>query len=361
MESGTGSLSVSVEYVQGNSEVARLREQAKIDQMKITSREIVLKRHQQKLSEQDHDLAKLKTLEQALKRQLMRKNEEIEKWRKQYDKLIDSFENEKKRLKKEVEKVGLQKERVIAKGKESELELEKLRNIPLADELKKERRRADEEETMRHNLEQQNRELQERLNILDQQLQEERRNMGEFKRLVKEKIEQRNQADLEKVSGLEESLKLMRLAGEKIENETAALRSTIMSGASATAQNRYLCQNCDCEEMCCSRTREERRGSGVCFKDPAWEQNLRPHFRDIVDIMRIDSLLDHLYSDSLITVEEHRSLSQKPDKERNTVLLRDILPSKGPGSFEKFCAILRQDETSTMQGIADIISKGPPP
>ena len=363
IESGHGSLSVSLEYVHRNSEVISLRKQIEIYELKISSFEIVLRRHQQKLSEQDHELAKAKTREKELKKLLMRKDEEIERSREQFEELIRAFDKEKKLLKKEVENVGLQKERVIAKGKESELALEKLRSRPLEDELKRERRRANEGETRRRSLEQRNRELEEQLNDL---VKEEHRNLEEFKRSVKKETEQRDQADQEKgklqekvVSELEESLKLRRRADEQIEDQTAALRSAIMSDA--TTQSCYHSQDRDRAAACCAGARSdgERRGSGVCLKDPAWEQNLRPHFREIVDVLKIDSLLDRLYSESLITVEEYRSLSQKPEKEkeRNRALLMDILPSKGFGSFEKFCNILRQDETAAMQRIADIISK----
>ena len=79
--------------------------------------------------------------------------------------------------------------------------------------------------------------------------------------------------------------------------------------------------------------------------DTRWDSNVRPLFSDLVQVLDPDSFLNRLYSARLVTKGEYNhllSMSSREDKSRE--LLNDILPRKGPNSYDRFVAILRETE-----------------
>ncbi|XP_065836315.1 uncharacterized protein [Oscarella lobularis] len=79
--------------------------------------------------------------------------------------------------------------------------------------------------------------------------------------------------------------------------------------------------------------------------DKRWESIVRPIFSDLVRVLDPDSLLDRLYSEKLVTDEEHqhlRAISTRQEKSR--MLLKEILPRKGPTSYDQFVTIVRKTE-----------------
>lgn len=78
--------------------------------------------------------------------------------------------------------------------------------------------------------------------------------------------------------------------------------------------------------------------------DPEWAELLRTGMLglDVVAALRPSLMLDRLRAAGLITLAEQRQLQQEglTDNDRSQVLLKDILPCKGKGSFQKFCCVL---------------------
>lgn len=61
----------------------------------------------------------------------------------------------------------------------------------------------------------------------------------------------------------------------------------------------------------------------------------------IVSTLRCSQLQDHLRAELLINREEYSLLSSLPTEEqRARLLLHEILPKKGPGTYETFCQVL---------------------
>lgn len=80
--------------------------------------------------------------------------------------------------------------------------------------------------------------------------------------------------------------------------------------------------------------------------DPLWDECLRPHFPEVVEVLRPSKIADQLYGQRLIDQEELLFLSEDnpSEKEKARHLLVKILPKKGPGTFEKFVNILKTVE-----------------
>lgn len=198
-----------------------------------------------------------------------------------------------------------------------------------------------------------------------------------FKLEVREQTKMKEQADFEKqqlqeraMEELEKSLEMKQLADKQIEGHTAALKSSInMPPSGDHCWDQAGSHNST--PVSCNHTRRhdevvrEMRCSPNVFHsatrltDPRWESHLRQHFTEVVDVLQLDSILDRLYSVRLITNDEFRSLlsiSQKSNKDAVRLLLLNILPFKGPGTFEEFCRVLQEDETATRQGVTDMIS-----
>lgn len=76
-----------------------------------------------------------------------------------------------------------------------------------------------------------------------------------------------------------------------------------------------------------------------------WETHVDPHFAELVQVLLPSSFLDNLRSDGLVTRNEYTELSSMDTEvSRSRTLLNNILPRKGPGSFDKFCHILYNTE-----------------
>ena len=66
-------------------------------------------------------------------------------------------------------------------------------------------------------------------------------------------------------------------------------------------------------------------------------------FRQVVKNLRPLSVLDDLLEKGLIDIEEHKDLRSpwyRTDEDRSRMLLTEILPKKGPQSFQRFCEVL---------------------
>ena len=77
----------------------------------------------------------------------------------------------------------------------------------------------------------------------------------------------------------------------------------------------------------------------------------------IVDHLSPDDIVDHLISQRLIgdSAREQLSLSIKTTKEKNRTIV-DELCTGGPGTLEKFCAMLKKSRRT--KHIADHLDKG---
>lgn len=77
----------------------------------------------------------------------------------------------------------------------------------------------------------------------------------------------------------------------------------------------------------------------------------------IVDHLSPDDIVDHLISQRLIgdSAREQLSLSIKTTKEKNRTIV-DELCTGGPGTLEKFCAMLKKSKRT--KHIADHLDKG---
>ena len=77
--------------------------------------------------------------------------------------------------------------------------------------------------------------------------------------------------------------------------------------------------------------------------DDSWQLRLAPKFRQVVENLRPLSVLDHLLEKDLIDTEEYKGLRSpwyRTDEDRSRMLLTEILPKKGPQSFQRFCEVL---------------------
>lgn len=90
------------------------------------------------------------------------------------------------------------------------------------------------------------------------------------------------------------------------------------------------------------------------FRDPKWEEQLRPHFNEVVQALSLNKVLPLLFSNKLIDHPDYvRLATMEAQERRNEVLLLEILMKKGIGSFDKFCSILRA--VDGQKPIADVI------
>jgi hypothetical protein len=90
------------------------------------------------------------------------------------------------------------------------------------------------------------------------------------------------------------------------------------------------------------------------FRDPKWEGQLRPHFNDVVQALSLNKVLSLLFSNKLIDHPDYyRLLTMQRQEQGNEILLLEILMKKGIGSFDKFCSILRA--VDGQKPIADMI------
>ncbi|XP_065836068.1 uncharacterized protein [Oscarella lobularis] len=79
--------------------------------------------------------------------------------------------------------------------------------------------------------------------------------------------------------------------------------------------------------------------------DRRWESVVRPLLIDLASVLDPDSFLHQLFRKRLITKEEyHRLHSMTSRKEKSLALLSDILPRKGPKSYDDFVSVLRATE-----------------
>jgi myosin heavy subunit len=91
--------------------------------------------------------------------------------------------------------------------------------------------------------------------------------------------------------------------------------------------------------------------------DPKWERHLRPHFNDVMQALSL-KVLPLLYSNKLIDKLDYARLATMQAQERrNEILLLEILMKAGIGSFDKFCSILRA--VDGQKPIADMIDPIP--
>lgn len=132
--------------------------------------------------------ARVRSNEEELKKKLKAKEEKLERDMLRLQEQTQRFEREIKFWKRRFEEVGFEKEKVKAKGKESELALKKLSRIPLEDDLKRERRRADREEKMRREVEKHNCQLQATLDNMKKQQAIERRESEEIRKKIASRI-----------------------------------------------------------------------------------------------------------------------------------------------------------------------------
>ena len=93
---------------------------------------------------------------------------------------------------------------------------------------------------------------------------------------------------------------------------------------------------------------EAKLRSHACFgilanMDDSWELRLVPKFRQVVKNLRPLSVLDDLLEKGLINIEEYKGLRSplyRTDEDISRMLLTEILPKKGPQSFQRFCEVL---------------------
>ena len=75
-----------------------------------------------------------------------------------------------------------------------------------------------------------------------------------------------------------------------------------------------------------------------------WEERLAPKFRKVVENLQPLLLLDLLVERGLLDLEQYKYLNNPwqhaTDEDRSRRLLSEILPKKGPQSFNKFCEVL---------------------
>ena len=79
--------------------------------------------------------------------------------------------------------------------------------------------------------------------------------------------------------------------------------------------------------------------------DIRWKKIARPKLMELRDAFRADdSIIDLLFSKFLINEEDRQKLRQLTNQERVSMLITEILPSKGPQSFDRFLSALRDAE-----------------
>ena len=79
--------------------------------------------------------------------------------------------------------------------------------------------------------------------------------------------------------------------------------------------------------------------------DKRWESIVRPQFDDLVRVLNPISFLDRLYREKLVDNEEYQLLlTISPSQGQSRKLLSEILPRKGPTSYNRFMKILRETE-----------------
>ncbi|XP_062521730.1 uncharacterized protein LOC134196576 [Corticium candelabrum] len=91
--------------------------------------------------------------------------------------------------------------------------------------------------------------------------------------------------------------------------------------------------------------------------DPHWNERFRPQCNYIIEVLKPCKLLTTLFAEKLIDHNEYckvrQGIATSTDREVSEMLLLEILFTKGPGSFHKFCSVLRQVEGQ--QQIADML------
>jgi hypothetical protein len=80
--------------------------------------------------------------------------------------------------------------------------------------------------------------------------------------------------------------------------------------------------------------------------DAQWEEIVIPRLPEVISALqpRLQLLLDRLRAVKLLTQTEYDQLLEVPEQTRSRKLLNTILPPK-PGSFTKFCEVLRSEKT----------------
>ena len=75
--------------------------------------------------------------------------------------------------------------------------------------------------------------------------------------------------------------------------------------------------------------------------DP-WEDVVRPNLPDLVHLIKLKSLLDHLYAQKLLNDDEWEDirLPSKTNRDKTRDLLTEILPQKGPHAYSTFVRLL---------------------
>ena len=94
------------------------------------------------------------------------------------------------------------------------------------------------------------------------------------------------------------------------------------------------------------------------MSDPLWETQLRPIYVDVTDQLcpRRHRLPARLYGAGLINRDEEQKLrmSNKADTELAEEIL-GILRTQPPGSFDKFCDILKKVNDSTLNEVEKLL------
>ena len=258
---------------------------------------------------------------------LRRKVKELEKANTTLREQEKSLNNENNFLKDQRE-AHIQQTKTLAKGKESELLLEKRKNLLLEVEVSSLQRDIDKLQKKCNKLEQDNDEL-----------------TAKNKELEDTIAHSKGRCDV----------------GNVLDSHTAALQSIIRLSEESLAIQRDLgnrqqtsVRDSDAQLMVSSSL-----PCSSSLVDREWGENVRRHFYDMVRVLKLGGLLDRLYAKDLLTTEEYQLqlTSTQSEKDRIRLLLISILPSKGKGAFQKFCHALRQDESPGTRAIADLIDK----
>ncbi|XP_062508651.1 caspase-2-like [Corticium candelabrum] len=96
--------------------------------------------------------------------------------------------------------------------------------------------------------------------------------------------------------------------------------------------------------------------------DPSWEKYLKPKMVKVAEQLcpRRHNLVPRLYAADLINSDEEQefSLSQEADTKLALKILR-VLRKQGPGSFDKFCDVLRDVEDGSLCDVERVLRPRP--
>ena len=100
----------------------------------------------------------------------------------------------------------------------------------------------------------------------------------------------------------------------------------------------------------------------MASEDP-FQTRLRPHFKRIVETLKVTEILDELYAKHLVEQREYVSLrnANQSDECRARTLLTEILPKHAnkKETFEKFVSILKNN--FRQKELANLLEESPAP